>query len=56
MLGDTINDVPCDLVLLGTPTDIRRYLDVDKPILRVRYEFEEKQPGSLLNLIKQKLS
>ena len=55
-LSDTINDVPCDLVLLGTPTDIRRYLDVDKPILRVRYEFEEKQPGSLLNLIKQKLS
>jgi len=55
-LSDTINDVPCDLVLLGTPTDIRRYLDVDKPILRVRYEFEEKEPGSLLNLIKQKLS
>ena len=55
-LSDTINDVPCDLVLLGTPTDIRRYLDVDKPILRVRYEFEEKDPGSLLDLIKQKLS
>ena len=55
-LSDTINDVPCDLVLLGTPTDIRRYLDVDKPILRVRYEFEEKDPGSLLNLIKKKLS
>ena len=55
-LSDTINDVPCDLVLLGTPTDIRRYLDVDKPILRVRYEFEEIEPGSLLDLIKQKIS
>ena len=54
-LNDSINDVPCDLVLLGTPTDIRRYLNVDKPVLRVRYEFEEKEPGSLLNLIKKKL-
>ena len=55
-LNDSINDVPCDLVLLGTPTDIRRYLEVDKPILRVKYEFEEREPGSLLNLIKKKLS
>jgi predicted GTPase len=55
-LNDSINDVPCDLVLLGTPTDIKRYLNVDKPILRVKYEFEEREPGSLLTLIKKKLS
>jgi predicted GTPase len=46
-LSETINDVPCDLVMLGTPTDIRRYIDVDKPVLRVMYEFEEIEIGSL---------
>ena len=46
-LSQTINDSPCDLILLGTPTDIRRYLTVDKPVIRVRYELEEIVPGQL---------
>ena len=46
-LEEIINAVPCDVVLMGTPTDLRRYLDVDKPVLRVRYEFEEVETGSL---------
>jgi len=47
-LEETINAVPCDLVLMGTPTDLRRYLDVNKPVLRVKYEFKEVEPGSLM--------
>ncbi len=46
-LSETINATPCDLVLLGTPTDIRRYLKVDKTVIRVRYEFEEVVPGQI---------
>ena len=46
-LEAAINAVPCDLVLMGTPTDLRRYMKVDKPVLRVRYEFQEIEPGSL---------
>jgi predicted GTPase len=46
-LEEIINAVPCDVVLMGTPTDLRRYLEVDKPVLRVRYEFEEIETGSL---------
>ena len=46
-LIQVINDTPCDLVLLGTPTDIRRYLKTNKPIFRVRYELEEVNPGEL---------
>ncbi len=46
-LSETINAAPCDLVLLGTPTDIRRYLEVDKTVIRVRYEFEEAVPGQI---------
>ena len=46
-LEEIINSVPCDIVLMGTPTDLRRYLEVDKPVLRVRYEFKETETGSL---------
>ncbi|UCH57731.1 MAG: GTPase [Candidatus Bathyarchaeota archaeon] len=46
-LNAVINDTPCDLVLLGTPTDIRRYLKVEKPVVRVRYELEEIVPGEI---------
>jgi len=46
-LSRVINDTPCDLVLLGTPTDISRYLKVDKPVQRVRYELEEINSGEI---------
>jgi predicted GTPase len=50
-LSEIINSIPCDIVLLGTPTDISRYLRVEKPIVRVRYELEEIIPGELEELI-----
>ena len=40
-LERTINAVPCDVVLLGTPMDLRRGLDIRHPVVRVRYEMEE---------------
>jgi predicted GTPase len=46
-LEDTINATPCDLVLLGTPTDLRRYLKLNKPAMRVRYELKERQRWEL---------
>ncbi|MBC8498193.1 GTPase [Candidatus Bathyarchaeota archaeon] len=54
-LSAVINATPCDLVLLGTPTDIRRYLEVDKPVVRVRYEFEEVVPGQIEEAIFRRL-
>ena len=54
-LSQVIDATPCDLVLLGTPTDIRRYLKVEKPVIRVRYEFEEVVPGQLEGLIFSKV-
>ncbi|MCW4013958.1 MAG: cyclic 2,3-diphosphoglycerate synthase [Candidatus Bathyarchaeota archaeon] len=47
-LEDSINAVPCDIVLMGTPTDLRRYLKVDKPVLRVTYDYKEIEPGQLV--------
>jgi len=55
-LSQAINDTPCDLVLLGTPTDIRRYLKVEKPVVRVRYELEEIVPGEIEEAIFDLLS
>jgi predicted GTPase len=46
-LEDVINVTPCDLVLLGTPTDLRRYLKVNKPVVRVRYELRERKKEEL---------
>ncbi len=55
-LSKVINDTPCDLVLLGTPTDIRRYLKVEKPVVRVRYELKEIVPGEIEEAIFDLLS
>lgn len=54
-LEDSINATPCDLVLMGTPTDLRRYMKVDKPVLRVKYEYEEIEPGTLIGLLDEVL-
>lgn len=38
-LEATINAVDCDLVLASTPVDLDRLLSINKPTLRVRYEY-----------------
>jgi predicted GTPase len=40
-LEQTINDTPCDLVIVATPIDLRRIVTIDKPSQRVRYEMQE---------------
>jgi predicted GTPase len=40
-LEQTIRNAPVDLVLIGTPIDLRRVLTLDKPAQRVRYELQE---------------
>ena len=41
-LEATIRNVAPDVVVSGTPHDLARLIDVDMPIVRVRYELEEK--------------
>jgi predicted GTPase len=45
-LRATIDAVPCDVVLLGTPVDLRRAFAVRPPVVRVRYEVEEAREGA----------
>ena len=40
-LEATIAQVPCDLVIVGTPIDLGRLVKIDKPIVRARYELQE---------------
>jgi predicted GTPase len=50
-LQATIDAVPCDLVLLGTPVDLRRSLALRPPVLRVRYDVEEAESGSFEEIL-----
>jgi predicted GTPase len=40
-LEATINAIPCDAVIIGTPVDLRRLLTLHVPAVRVSYEVEE---------------
>lgn len=37
----TIERTPCDLVIIGTPIDLGRYINIPKPVVRVTYELKE---------------
>lgn len=43
-LEETINAADCDLVLVGTPIDLARVIDIKKPNLRVTYDLVEDGP------------
>jgi predicted GTPase len=46
-LKETIDATPCDVVLIGTPIDLRRVMIVDKPTVRVKYELQVLGPVCL---------
>jgi len=39
-LEQTINDTPCDMVIVATPIDLSRVLSIKRPFQRVRYELQ----------------
>ena len=40
-LEATINAAECDVVVIGTPIDLRRIIRIDKPSVRVFYDLQE---------------
>jgi predicted GTPase len=52
-LEATINAVPCDVVLVGTPIDLGRLLKIKKPATRVLYSLKERKPGTLKGFVKE---
>jgi len=52
-LEETINNADADLVIIGTPIDLRRLIKINKPADRVRYELKEMGPTTLEDIIKK---
>ncbi|MEW6509446.1 MAG: cyclic 2,3-diphosphoglycerate synthase [Bacteroidota bacterium] len=50
-LETTINEVPCDAVVIGTPIDLRRVLKIRKPSVRVRYTLDEVTKPDLADIL-----
>ena len=50
-LKETIDATPCDVVLIGTPIDLRKVIKVDKPTVRVKYELQVLAPICLEELV-----
>jgi predicted GTPase len=53
-LGETINNTPCDLVIIATPIDLRRVVEINRPSQRVRYELQEIGQPTLAEIIEVK--
>ena len=53
-LEQTINNANADLVLIGTPIDLARILDLNKPTQRIRYELQEIGQPTLNDLLEKK--
>jgi predicted GTPase len=52
-LAETIRRTPADLVVIGTPVDLARLVQLDKPSVRVRYELEELGEPSLTDVLER---
>jgi predicted GTPase len=55
-LEETINRVPCNVVLIGTPIDLGKYIKINKPFARVTYEIKELGKPNLEEIINQFVS
>jgi len=52
-LEKTINNTPCDIVIIGTPIDLRRVLHINKPAVRAKYNLEELSSPTLEDVLKK---
>lgn len=52
-LEETINRADADVVIIGTPIDLRRILKLNKPAVRVKYELEEVGYPKLKDVLKE---
>ncbi|MDH4221266.1 MAG: GTPase, partial [Candidatus Bathyarchaeota archaeon] len=53
-LEETINATPCDVVVIGTPIDLRQLLRLNKPATRAKYELQEITKPNLEDILKQR--
>lgn len=51
-LEKVVEDIECDVIISGTPIDIRRVIDTDKKIVRVEYSLQEIGDPNLTDILK----
>lgn len=51
-LETTINNTECDSVVIGTPIDLTRIININKPYTRVHYELDEISSPNLGDILK----
>jgi predicted GTPase len=55
-LEETVNAVECDAVVLGTPADLTRLIDIRRPVTRVSFEAVEVGSPTLEEAVRQVLT
>ncbi len=55
-LETTINKVPCDMVLIGTPIDLGKLLKIKKPSVRVFYSYKDRSKPTLKQMVEKTLA
>jgi len=50
-LQTTVNAVDCDYVVIGTPIDLRKVIDIERPSVRVGYDLEVKGSPNLEDVL-----
>jgi len=55
-LEETIANTPADVVIVGTPIDLQRVVEIAQPSQRVRYELQEIGQPTLDDILRQKLT
>jgi len=53
-LQETINATPCDIVVIGTPIDLRRILKINKLAVRAKYELQERGSPTLEDILNKR--
>ncbi|NQV49468.1 MAG: GTPase [Candidatus Marinimicrobia bacterium] len=54
-LEATINAVDCDVVIIGTPIDLRRIINIEKPSVRVTYKLQEIGTPTLASILNKEV-
>jgi len=52
-LQETVRNADCDVVIIGTPIDLRRVIEFDKPSVRVLYELDEEDKNVLVEAVRR---
>ena len=53
-LEETINRAPCEVVVVGTPIDLRKLIKIDRPAVYVRYELQEVGSPNLREILEER--